>query len=127
VIPDFDTIAVARRGIAYGFSLGEFASRSDFFAVEYNGFLQAAGNGEYTFTLGSDDGSRLLIDGKPVVDNDGLHAYREEKGTVTLGTGKHDLTVRYFQSGGAKRLEVRYAGPGVPEQTIPPGKLFIAK
>ena len=127
VIPDFDTVAVVRRGIAYGFGLGEFASRSDFFAVEYSGFLQVTGSGEYTFTLGSDDGSRLLIDGKPVVENDGTHAYREEKGTLTLGPGKHGLTVRYFQVGGAKRLEVRYAGPGITEQPIPPGRIFIAR
>lgn len=126
-IPDFDTVAVAGRGIAYGFTLGEFAYRDDFFAVEYSGFLRVTRNGEYTFTLGSDDGSRLLVDGKPVVDNDGPHPYREEIGTVSLGEGKHAFAVRYFQLGGAKRLEVRYAGPGIPEQTIPPGKLFLVQ
>ena len=126
-IPDFDTATVIRRGIAYGFSLGEIAPRSDFFGLEYSGFLEIPAPGEYAFALGSDDGSRLLIDGKPVVENDGLHRYSEQKGTVRLTAGKHAVTVRYFQQDGAKRLEVRYAGPGIPEQTIPPGKLFIVE
>jgi hypothetical protein len=123
--PDFDTTVVIRRGIAYGFSLAEIGPRTDFFGLEYSGFLDIPAPGEYTFVLGSDDGSRLLIDGKPVVENDGLHPYIEEKKTVRLAAGKHAVTVRYFQQEGAKRLELRYAGPGIPEQTIPPGKLFI--
>ena len=126
-IPDFDTATVIRRGIAYGFSLGEIESRNDFFGLEYSGFLDIPTAGEYTFALGSDDGSRLLIDGKPVVENDGLHPYVEEKKTVRLAAGKHAVTVRYFQLEGAKRLELRYAGPGIPEQPIPPGRLFIGQ
>jgi alpha-N-acetylglucosaminidase len=126
-IPDFDTTVVIRRGIAYGFTLGETAFRNDFFGLEFGGFLDVSAAGEYTFALGSDDGSRLLIDGKPVVENDGPHPYVEGKGTVRLAAGKHSVTVRYFQLEGAKRLEVRYAGPGIPEQTIPPGRLFLTQ
>jgi hypothetical protein len=126
-IPDFDTATVIRRGIAYSLSLGEVGSRNDSFGLEYSGFLNISAPGEYTFVLGSDDGSRLLIDGKPVVENDGLHPYVEEKKTVSLAAGKHAVTIRYFQLEGAKRLELRYTGPGIPEQTIPPGKLFIVQ
>ncbi len=125
-LPDFDTVAVVRRGIAYTLSLGEPRPREEFFALEYTGFIDLPATGDYTFTLGSDDGSRLLIDGKPVVNNDGLHAYYEEKGSAQLGAGKHRLTIGYFQQGGGKRLELRYAGPGIPEQPVPPGRLFIA-
>jgi alpha-N-acetylglucosaminidase len=125
-LPDFDTTAVIRRGIAYGFSLGEIESRNDHYALEYSGFIDVTAAGDYAFVLGSDDGSVLLLDGKPVIDNDGVHAYTERRGTVALASGKHPMTVRYFQTGGTRRLEVRYAGPGIPEQQIPPGKLFIA-
>jgi alpha-N-acetylglucosaminidase len=124
-IPDFDTVAVARRGIAYTFALDEAGPRNEFFGLAYSGYLDIGVPGEYAFTLGSDDGSRLLIDGKAVVDNDGLHAYAEQKGTVRLGAGKHPIAVTYFQAGGGKRLEVMYAGPGIPEQPVPPGKLSL--
>ena len=126
-IPDFDTTTVVRRGIAYGFSLGETGSRNDFFGLQYSGFLDISTPGEYTFVLGSDDGSRLIIDEKSVVENDGLHPYFEAKGTVRLTAGKHAVTVAYFQQEGAKRLELRYAGPGISEQPIPPGRLFIVR
>jgi hypothetical protein len=123
-LPDFDTVAVARRGIAYEFS-PPAGVRDDFFALEYSGFIEITAPGLYTFTLGSDDGSRLLIDGATVVDNDGPHAYTERSGTLRLAAGKHAVTVGYFQMEGTKRLEVRYEGPGIPEQPIPPGRLFI--
>jgi len=126
VIPDFDTAGVVRRGIAYSVALDEAGPRNEFFALDFGGYLDIGVPGEYTFTLGSDDGSRLLIDGRTVVENDGLHAYGEEKGSVTLGAGKHEIAIMYFQAGGAKRLEVKYAGPGIPEQPVPPGKLYIA-
>ena len=125
-LPDFDTAAVVRRGIAYTFALDEAGPRNESFGLAYGGYLDVGAPGEYTFTLGSDDGSRLLIDGKTVVENDGLHAYAEERGSVNLTAGKHAIAVTYFQAGGGKRLEVRYAGPGIPEQPVPPGKLFIA-
>jgi hypothetical protein len=126
-LPDFDTTAVVRRGIAYGFSLAEIESRNVFYGLEFTGFIDITAPGDYTFVLGSDDGSALLLDGKPVIDNDGVHPYTERKGTVALGAGKHPIVVRYFQTGGARRLDLRYAGPGISEQQIPPGRIFLAR
>ena len=48
--------------------------RDDQFALRFEGALSIDAEGEYTFWLKSDDGSRLTIDGKVVVDNDGIHA-----------------------------------------------------
>ena len=49
------------------------------------------------FSLYSDDGSKLFIDGKLVVDNDGIHAPRLEGGSVTLSAGRHPVEIHYFQ------------------------------
>jgi outer membrane protein OmpA-like peptidoglycan-associated protein len=51
----------------------------------------------YTFSLLSDDGSKLLIDGKVVIDNDGIHPPVEKKGTIKLRRGFHTIEVQYFQ------------------------------
>ena len=126
-LPDFDTVAVARRGVAYTLSLDDIRTTSEFFGVEFSAYLDITAPGVYSFILGSDDGSRLLIDRKQVVDNGGLHAYDERKGSVRLEAGRHPLAVRYIQQGGARRLELRYAGPGVPEQEIPPAEWFLSK
>ncbi|HTO93126.1 MAG TPA: alpha-N-acetylglucosaminidase TIM-barrel domain-containing protein [Bacteroidota bacterium] len=126
-LPDFDTVAVARRGIVYTLSLDDIPNTTEYFGVEYGAYLEITAPGAYTFVLGSDDGSRLLVDGKLVVDNGGLHGYAEKEGRMTLGAGKHSVTVRYIQQGGAKRVELRYAGPGVSEQSIPPAKWSLTK
>ena len=42
------------------------------FAVRWTGTIKIPKGGQYTFFLESDDGSRLLIDGKIVVDNGGV-------------------------------------------------------
>src|SRR5262249_17357284 len=75
-------------------------------------------DGEYRFHLGSDDGSRLYVDGKAVVNNDGLHGTVWEQGSVKLTKGAHKVTVTFFQVGGGAELEVRVGGPGLAHQDL---------
>ena len=53
----------------------------------------------YTFTVGSDDGSKLKIDDVIVVDNDGLHGYNIKIGSIMLQKGVHYLEATYFENG----------------------------
>ena len=71
--------------------------RYQWFAIDYRGQVQVAEAGRYAFTLTSDDGSRLLIDGKLVVDNDGVHGARAATGAALLSAGAHAVEVQYFQ------------------------------
>ena len=48
------------------------------------GFINVPEDGIYTFALTSDDGSTLVIDGDPVIDNDGPHGPREVIGQKAL-------------------------------------------
>src|SRR5437879_4351796 len=49
------------------------------FAIRWTGKIKIPKDAVYTFFLESDDGSRLVIDGKSVVDNGGLHAMQEQE------------------------------------------------
>lgn len=69
----------------------------EWFAIEYTGRFWIDAPGEYRFFLTSDDGSRLYIDGKKVIDNDGVHAPEEKEGKVKLKQGAHDIHIQYFQ------------------------------
>jgi hypothetical protein len=53
--------------------------------------------GEYGFRISSDDGAKLVIDGKLIIDNDGQHPPKEASGKVQLGAGDHDMVLEYFQ------------------------------
>ena len=67
------------------------------FAIRFRGQLAVDTPGKWMFSLYSDDGSKLFIDGKLVVDNDGIHAPRLEGGSVTLSAGRHPVEIHYFQ------------------------------
>src|ERR1044071_4334436 len=45
-------------------------SRFEYFGLVYTGQFQIDQPGEYKWRLSSDDGSRLWIDGKEIIDND---------------------------------------------------------
>lgn len=71
------------------------------------GYLRVPKDGVYTFSLMSDDGSWLKIDGNMVVDNDRPQSPHEEVSQQALKAGLHKIEVRYFDSnGGMLRLWV---------------------
>lgn len=71
------------------------------------GYLRVPEDGVYTFSLMSDDGSWLKLDGNMVVDNDRPQSPHEEVSQQALKAGLHKLEVRYFDSnGGMLRLWV---------------------
>ncbi len=68
------------------------------FAIRWTGIIKIPQDGKYTFFLESDDGSRLLIDGKIVVDNGGLHDMQEQSDSVELKAGEHEIRIDYFEN-----------------------------
>ena len=73
----------------------------------YRGYLNIPADDIYSFSLSSDDGSTLKIDNQMVVENDGMHATREESGQCALKKGHHAFEVRYFDfMGGTLDLKV---------------------
>jgi hypothetical protein len=71
--------------------------RVEWFAIDYSGRFWVEKPGDYGFTLLSDDGANLYIDGELVIDNDGEHAPRELPGVARLTQGVHSVRVSYFQ------------------------------
>jgi hypothetical protein len=72
-------------------------TRFEWFALDFNGRFWIETPGRYTFALLSDDGSRLYIDDKPIIDNDCQHTPDIRKSAVKLAGGAHRIRVSYFQ------------------------------
>ena len=90
-----------------------------------SGYLDIPTAGDYTFTLKDLGGAQLHIDGKLVVDDDGLHIPVEKSGApVTLTAGKHPIVVTYHEGGAPPNLTLLYAGPGIGKQEVPATALF---
>lgn len=65
-----------------------------------------------TFHTVSDDGVRLWVDGKLVIDNFTDHAALEDTGTVTLTAGqKYDIRVAYRENGGEAVVKLFWSSP----------------
>ncbi|GAA2564555.1 MULTISPECIES: family 16 glycoside hydrolase [Streptomyces] len=82
--------------------------------------LQVPQDGTYAFRLISDDGSRLHIGDREVIDHDGLHGAEPKDGTVDLTTGLHPLRIEHFEAGGGQQLTLQWKPPGAADFTLVP-------
>jgi hypothetical protein len=124
-IPDLDRLTPVSRGIVTGFDLASIKKRQNQWGVRFFAFLNVVENGDYTFSLMSDDGSRLAIDGKTVVDNDGSHGPTEKTGTVALNPGVHAFVLDYFNDTSDELLNLTIAGPGIARRPLPVSMLTL--
>ncbi len=113
-LPDFDqlkaeTIAPLEKGF---FDLS-VATRETAFGFVFTGTLNVPVDGEYVFTVDSDDGSRLTVDGTQVVVYDGIHKTgTPQSGVVALKKGRIPIRLDYFQELDGIGLVVTWSGPG---------------
>lgn len=91
----------------------------DHFAYEFRTLINIPEKGVYRFYTYSDDGSKLFIDGKAIVDNDGSHNARIAKGKVALDAGFHELRVLYFEDYMGEALEVGVSSRKIKEAVLP--------
>lgn len=96
----------------------------DFFYVRWTGKIRIPADGKYTFFLESDDGSRLFIDGKPVVDNGGTHEMTEVSGDAELKAGDHELKVEFFDEEQDAGCKLSWKSGKIEKQIVPAGVLF---
>jgi hexosaminidase len=122
-VGDIERGARVLTGITGSFDLGQFGRALDY-GVELSGLIRVPADDFYQFSVTSDDGAVLEIDGETVADNDGNHAPRMVAGHVPLRQGLHELRLRYFQSKGGAALDVRWSGASGPLQQIESSFLF---
>ncbi len=118
-LPDFNKLQSVRTGRTYNFSLDGIDNLSDRFALLLTTTMVIEEAGKYTFTLNSNDGSKLYIDGKLIADSDGLHGFMAKRGTAVLSKGEHKIKLEYFQAGGGRGLELYFESENLEKQVVP--------
>lgn len=74
--------------------------------------LVAPASGTYTFTFAGDDGYRLFIDGKALID-EWAHPNGKKSAEIDLEAGRtYDLRAEFFQAGGEVRAQLSWLLPG---------------
>ncbi len=114
----WDALKSANSGTTETFNL-QNRKRDGQIGFRFTGLIEAPVSGKYDFWTSSDDGSRLYIRDKMVVDNGGEHGVVEKTGSIELSAGRHPITVTYYNAGGGFEFRVMWSGPGFKRQEIP--------
>lgn len=125
-VPDFTSFKPKRTGTIYEIGLDNIPFKQEKFGLVLKGSIEIRKNALYTFHLNSNDGSKLYIDGKLVINNDGMHGAVEKEGNIKLSEGKHSIQICYFQVGGGFHLKVYISSPDIEKTSIPASMLFIS-
>lgn len=98
----------------------------DTFSVRWTGKIYVKQSGLHSLYLKSDDGSRLWIDGKLVIDRWINQRATEYRTNLTLTTGFHDIKIEYFENNGNASAVLSWSGPGISKRIIPKINLYPA-
>ena len=107
---------------ADGLDLGSHDNLRIFFL----GAWDAEGKQEAVFRIQADDGCRLYVDGKLIIDYEGVHAFGQtaDSAPIRLTPGRHTIAVDYFEWGGEAGLQVEWAAKGGPFQVLTSGQML---
>ncbi len=121
-LPDFTSLQAMGKGIAASINL-DVKKRIENYGVVFNGYVQVPETGVYKFSITSDDGSKLSIAGKTLL-NDGLHGMEEKSVEIVLEKGLHPIEVQFFQQGGDDGLILEWNLAGEEKRLIEGSVLF---
>jgi M6 family metalloprotease-like protein len=114
-LPNFSTLTPVKSGTISTVTLSIPGRVSDNFGIVFTGYIKAPADGEYTFYLTSDDGSRFLIDGIEIVAN---QVQPEKSGKIMLREGYHPFTLEFFEGQVSESLYLRWSSKGMSKRNL---------
>jgi hypothetical protein len=104
---------------------GPFTGWNDEFSVRWTGKITPRYTGKYTFHTQSDDGVRVWIDGKPIINDwNGRPVVVDNRGEIELEAGKPvAIKVEYFNGGDIGVLRLYWSSASQPEEIVPSSQL----
>ena len=98
--------------------------QSDHFSVAWSGEVQAQFTEPYTFTMESDDGARVWLNERLIIDQweDSPHT---SSATVNLTAGEHYLLhVEYYDYYSFAHALLKWSSPSTPKRYVPRSQLY---
>ncbi len=129
-LPDFDALKPEATGeVAHNFFTLSPASRSESIGLVFEGKLKVPTQGEYTFFLESFDGSRLIVNGKTLLDKP-AQGHQSGEAKALLPAGMVPIRLEYFNAVSKPFLKVQWSGPGVALRPLStrgdlPGRVLV--
>jgi predicted alpha/beta superfamily hydrolase len=107
-LPDFSVLKPYATGSLKSFVMPDSINNTGF-GIQYEGYLFAKQEGYYDLAISSNDGSRLYVNNRLIIDLDGIHnsddlvVYR-----LYLKAGYHAIKLDYFNRGGDQSLTMEF-------------------
>lgn len=122
-LPDFKKLTPVKTGIADSvFNINKLPGKTNF-ACLFEGYFEIVRDGYYYFGLVSNDGSKLFLGNKLIIDNDGVRTTESVKSFVLpLVKGFYPVRVEYFQKDGGSTFQLLYLNPETENVTNFPFK-----
>jgi hypothetical protein len=113
------------RAYAIYINSSSFKGRHNF-SLRWKTKLQAPVDGRYLFHAVSDEGVRLSIDNKLIIDNWKAHSSMEDTAGIELKSGqKYDLKLEYYQGSGNPIMDLLWTLPGKKREAVSAENFFL--
>jgi len=129
---DFDTLVTTDTRSKIDFNWNDGVSRPKgvnqyYYSIRFSGEIKAPETGKYTILTTSNDGIRVKIDDKIVLENWTPHGATVDMGEIQLKANKkYKITLEYFQTLGGALTKLTWIKPSIAaklqEQKIPETK-----
>jgi hypothetical protein len=121
---NFDKFVLTRIDPVIDFGWGDTAPDqalpNNSFSIRWTGDVSAQFTETYSFYTITDDGLRLWVDGKLIIDNWTLHGDTEDSGTINLVAGRsYSIVLEYFENTSGATAHLGWQSPHTIKQIIP--------
>lgn len=98
----------------------------DSFSVRWTGKIKPVYSEKYTFTASSDDGIRVWIGGKLIIDSWKKQSGVSREGSITLTAATaYDIKVEYYENHGDASVRLMWQSPRQKQAVIPQNALTL--
>lgn len=126
-LPNFEQLSPKKSGSTSNFDIEALSDKKDHYALVFEGFVNIPSTDVYEFFTISDDGSKLLIEDRVVVNNDGSHSARRQTGLIALEKGLHAIRIEYFEDYDGQTLHFGYVDASGQNHLLSKDALFFQK
>ena len=98
---------------------------TDLFSIRWTGYIKPLYSQTYTFCVGSDDGSRLWVNNKQIINYWKNQLYSEHCGNISLKSNtKYSIKLEYYDRYSNAAVKLYWKSSSQVKQIIPSSQLF---
>lgn len=100
---------------------------ADNFSVRWSGYIEPKYSENYTFYTLSDDGVRLWVDDRLIINQWSDHSATEHSGVIRLtGNKKYKIKLEYYENKTYATIQLMWSSPSQPKELIPKEQLYTS-